>query len=57
MDPFGANIIAETRRAEFTREAENERVVRHARRDRRRHQQAEARPEPRQHEVARPAVA
>jgi hypothetical protein len=57
MDPFGANIIAESRRADFAREADNERVVRLARRERRRHRQAEARPEPHQHEVARPAIA
>jgi hypothetical protein len=57
MDPFSVNMIASTRRDEFLREAAEERQVRIARRDRRRHQQAEARPEPRRHEVARPAVA
>ena len=57
MDPFGADIIATSRRAEFAHDAANERLARSARRDRKRHQQAEARPEPRQHEVARPAIA
>lgn len=57
MDPFGASIIAESRRADFAREAANERVARFVRHNRKRHQQAEARPEPRQHEVARPAIA
>jgi len=56
MDPFGANMVAATRRDDFVREAANERLVRLARRDRKRHQQAEARPEPRHHEVARPAI-
>jgi hypothetical protein len=57
MDPFSANIVAATRREEFMREAADERQARIARRDRKRHQHAEARPEPRRHEVARPVVA
>ena len=57
MDPFSANIVAQSRRDEFVREAAAERQIRIARRDRKRHQQAEARPEPRRHEVARPVVA
>lgn len=56
MDPFGANIVAESRRDDFAREAANERLASQARRDRKRHQQAEARPEPRHHEVARPVT-
>jgi hypothetical protein len=57
MDPFGASIVAASRRDDYTREAANERLVRVARRDRKRHPQAEARPEPRHNEVARPAIA
>lgn len=56
MDPFGASIVAASRRDDFAREAANERLAKVARRDRKRHPQAEARPEPRPHEVTRPAI-
>lgn len=56
MDPFGAQIVAESRRADLARDAENERLVRLSRRERKRHQQAEARPEPRPHEAVRPVT-
>lgn len=57
MDSFSTSIVAASRRDDFHRDAENERLVRLARRDRKRHQQAEAEPTPRHHEVARPAIA
>ena len=57
MDSFSANMIAASRREEYLREAADERQVRIARRDRKRHRQAEGRPEPRRHEVARPVIA
>jgi hypothetical protein len=57
VDPFSANIVASSRRDDYHREVANERQIRLARRDRRRHQQAEARPAPQHHEVARPAIA
>lgn len=57
MDPFSANIIATSRHEDYLREADNERVVRLARRDRKRHQRGDAAPAPRHHEVTRPAIA
>jgi hypothetical protein len=57
MDPFTTSIIASSRREDYVREADNERLVRLARRDRKRHQDAEARPAPRHHEAARPVIA
>jgi len=57
MDPFGANIVAMSRREDYLRDAESERQARALRRGRKRHRQAEARPEAHQHEVARPAIA
>ena len=55
MDPYGAQIIAESRRADFTREAATDRRVGVVRR-RIRNPQTEPRPAPRQQEVARPAI-
>jgi hypothetical protein len=56
MDPFGASIVAASRRDDYIREAANERLAKVARRDRKRHPHAEARPEPRPHEATRPAI-
>jgi hypothetical protein len=56
MNPYGDNIVAESRRADYATEAAAERLARTVRR-RNRNPQAEPRPAPRQREVPRPAIA
>lgn len=57
MDQFSANIVASSRREDYVREADNERVIRRARRDRKRHRESDGQPVPRHHEAVRPAIA
>jgi hypothetical protein len=57
MDPFITYALAESRREEFVREADTERLARQARRGAKRLRQAEPRPGPRQREVPRAVTA